>query len=71
MYDRKMITNNPEVTKAPFYSADAISVFNSAEDIDLEFVKSATEFDYKYKDKLSPVHMLQYCGMRLSEGGEI
>ena len=71
MYNRKMLTNNPEVTKAPFYSAEAISVFNSAEDIDLDFVKSAKEFDYNYKEKLSPVHMLEYCGMRLSEGGKL
>ena len=71
MYDKKMLTNNPEVTKAPFYSSQAISVFNSAKDIDLDFVKTAKDFNYNYKEKLSPVHMLEYCGMRLSEGGKL
>lgn len=67
MYDRKLLTNNPEVTGAPFYSADNVSVFTSAKDIDLDFVKTAHDADYNYKDKLSPVHMLEYCGKRLSE----
>ncbi len=68
MYDRKMLTNNPEVVGAPFYSPHGISVFTNAMDIDLDFVKTATAFDYNYKAQLSPVHMLEYCGMRLNGG---
>ena len=71
MFDRKLITNNPEVKTAPFYSAEAISVFDSAEDMDIEFVKAAAPFDYNYKDRLSPAHMLQYCGKRLTEGEKL
>ncbi len=68
MYDRKLLTNNPEVVGAPFYSPEGISVFTDAQDINLDFVKSATDFCYDYKEKLSPVHMLEYCGMRLNGG---
>ena len=70
MYDRKMLTNNPEIKQAPFFNPNNISVFDSAEDIDPSFVLSGTkDVDYNYKQQLSPARMLEYCGMRLSEEG--
>lgn len=61
VFDRKLLTNNPEVCNAPFYSNDTISTFTTPDTIDIDFIKSgADSVDYKYKDKLSPIHLLEF-----------
>lgn len=61
--DKKLLTNNPIIQTTPFYNPDYISVFSSAEDLDLDFIrriKDKTNVDYNYKDKLSPVALLKF-----------
>lgn len=61
MYDKKMITDNPEISGAPFYQPELISVFNCAEDIDPSFViAEPAVVDYKWKANLSPLKLLEY-----------
>lgn len=61
MYDKKIITNNPEVEKAPFYSKERIQVVKRLDDIDAKFVLSEPiNVDYHYKDKLSPLKLIEY-----------
>lgn len=56
-----LITNNPEIANAPFYSPERISVFGDVDAIDLQFVvNSPWKVDYNYIDKLSPVHLLEF-----------
>ncbi len=65
--DRKLLTNNPEVKNAPFYSPDTVSVFSTSNTIDTDFVKSgADSVDYGYKDKLSPIHLLEFIEEKFS-----
>ncbi len=73
MYDRRLLTNNPEVKRAPFYLSNNIAVFNKVSDIDPTFITNGDRaVDYNYKERLSPVHMLEECGMRLiGQGGKL
>ncbi len=66
MYDKKLITNNPEICDAPFFHPDRISVFEKAEDLDADFVlREPIEADYGWKEKLSPIKMLEYIDERI------
>lgn len=60
-HDRKLITNNSEIKNAPFFDSDCISTFTSADDIDVDFIKSGEkEVDYNFKEQLSPIKMLEF-----------
>jgi hypothetical protein len=66
MYDKKMITDNPEISCAPFYRPELISVFDRAEHIDPSFVTTEPAVaDYKWKEKLSPLKLLEYIDKRI------
>ena len=61
MYDKKMITNNPEIKNAVFYSPERISVFEDVSEIDADFVlREPQKVDYQFKDKLSPLKFLEF-----------
>lgn len=61
MFNRKIITDNMEIDRAPFFSSDKIQVFKDVDDIDISFVKQLpVDVDYKYKQKLSPLNLLEY-----------
>ncbi len=67
VFDRKLLTNNPEVKYAPFYSQNAISTFTAPDTIDIDFVKSGDdEVDYGYKNELSPIHLLEFIEDKFS-----
>lgn len=65
-FGKKLLTNNPTITEAPFYTSEYISIFDSTnfESIDKEFVKNIPKenenIDYHYKDKMSPLEYLQF-----------
>lgn len=66
--DKKIVTNNPLIHEAPFYNPDYIFQIRSAEDITEELckkIKSEVIVDYHYKDKLSPVELLNFINARL------
>ena len=60
-HDRRLLTNNTEIKNAPFFNPALISTFDSAEDIDVEFVKSGDkDVDYKFKNELSPIRLIEF-----------
>lgn len=66
MYDKKIITNNPEIKEAPFYSEQRIQVFENPQEIKSKFVLEGEEkVDYGYKDKLSPKRLLDFLDNKL------
>lgn len=66
MYDKAIITDNPEVVRAPFYNPSLIQQFVDTEDIDTDFVENISDrADYGFKEKLSPIHLLQFIDARL------
>ena len=60
MYNKKLLTNNSTLIKDAFYKKDFIQVFNTADEIDLDFFNSKTKVDYGYKDEFSPLHLLEF-----------
>jgi len=68
MYDKKIITNNPEIEKAPFYSSECIQTFKSVQQIDPNFIfKEPISVDYNYKEELSPVHLLEFIDREIQK----
>lgn len=70
MYEKKIITNNTTLGRAPFYNPDYISIINTIDSIDTKFLKSIKEnnntgVDYNYKNELSPVEFLKYIEKNL------
>lgn len=60
---RKLLTNNRHVQSEPFFNPAYMSVFTSAEDLDVKFIqdiKNTFEVDYQYKEQMSPVALLNF-----------
>lgn len=66
MYDKAIITDNPEVKNAPFFNASLIQHFENPENIEVAFVNNIPEHpDYHFKKNLSPVRLLEFIDSRL------
>lgn len=65
-YDKKILTNNSEVVKAPFYNSDYVSVFSDVNDIDVSFLELDTAVDYNFKDQLSPKKLLSFIEEKIN-----
>lgn len=66
--DKKLLTNNAYIRNEPFYNPEYISSFSSPEDIDMDFIrhiKDNVAVDYGYKEKLSPVELLNFIDNKL------
>lgn len=63
---KRLITNNPEIITAPFYNKDFISVFNSGDEFDVDFVVNGPKnVDYRFLYNLSPRKLLEYIDGKL------
>lgn len=56
-YNKKLLTNNPNVKNLPFYSPDNICVFSDVNDIDPDWIFSPA-VNYGYNGEFSPYHLL-------------
>lgn len=66
MYDKKIITDNPEIDVAPFYNPNLIQVFKEPNEINTSFVNAdPLKANYNYKKNLSPVHMLEFIDQQI------
>lgn len=68
-FNKKLLTNNPEIMTAPFYNQAYISYFENPAEIDIDFISKiqANELvDYNYTEKLSPVNLIQFIEEKLS-----
>lgn len=66
--DKKLITNNPMVHEAPFYNPDYIFQIEKPSDITKEMcekIKKKEKVDYHYKEKLSPIELLEFIDNKL------
>ena len=55
VYNKKLLTNNPNVKKHPFYNSQYMQIFSDVNDIDVEFLMRREVVDYGYNDEFSPV----------------
>lgn len=58
IYNKKLLTTNPEITRLPYYDARWMRYFEKAEDIDLEWLRTVEPADYGYKGDFSALHFL-------------
>ncbi|MFW5982955.1 MAG: hypothetical protein ACOCQ4_00500 [bacterium] len=69
-YDKKIITNNPEVRNDPFYNSKNILSFKNIEEItgnSLFFENFNRKTDHKYKDEISPIRLLEFITNKISQ----
>lgn len=59
MFNKKLLTNNKSIVNMPFYNKKYISVFDDISDLDIKFITSKIDVDYKYTDYFSPVNILK------------
>lgn len=67
-YKKKLLTNNSQIKDRPFFREEYVSVFNSAEDLNVEFIKCPPkDIDYHYSEQISPIHLLEDLSRLLDE----
>lgn len=54
VYNIKLLTNNPNIMKYPFYNPKYMKLFSKVEDIDVEWIKNKEKIDYHYNGEFSP-----------------
>ena len=59
IYNKKLLTNYHGITELPFYNADYMKVFDTADDIDPEWVRSRESINYNYNGMFSPLNILK------------
>lgn len=57
-YNKKLLTNNPNISRFPYYNPNYMKIFITAEDIDISWLKRKMTVEYHYKGDFSPVHLL-------------
>ena len=72
VYRKKLLSNNPELLKAPFYHPSYILVFNNPDEIDTRFIKAQIDsINYAYAEQLSPLALLSFIENKLTTEGEL
>lgn len=57
-YNKKLLTNNKNIVKLPFYNPKLMHVFERPEEIDWDWVKARVPVDYHYDGRFSPMYMI-------------
>ena len=63
VYNKKIITNNPEIKNAPFYNKRNILAINNVKELIsniIFFENFDREVDHHYKDDISPIRLLEF-----------
>lgn len=58
-YNKILLTNNHSSMEHTLYNNQYMSVFDSADDIDISMIKSDSHIDYQYQDEMSPIHFAE------------
>lgn len=59
VFNKKLLTNNASIKSLPFYDPRYMSVFETAKDIDIDFIRDNREVDYKYDGYFSPRRVIE------------
>lgn len=54
IFNKKLLTNNKEITELAYYDERYMQYFEKIEDIDWEWVRREVEVDYHYQGDFSP-----------------
>ena len=58
-YNKKLITNNSSIRFSKYYDPNKILIFNSINDIAIDFIEDRTAIDYGYKGDYSPLRLIE------------
>lgn len=58
IYNKKLLTNNPEVQHLPYYDARWMRYLEKAEDVDLEWLRKTEDISYGYRNDFSAEYFL-------------
>ena len=58
-YNKKLLTNNPNIFSLPFYDKRYMRYFESIQEIDFDWIRSKEVPNYNYQGEFSPKKMLQ------------
>ena len=53
-YNKKLLTNNKDIIYYPFYNSKWMKVFTNISEIDIEWLRTNENIDYKYSGEFSP-----------------
>lgn len=56
---KKLLTNNKRIAEEAFYNSKYIKIFNTIEDIDVEWIKKIEEVDYGYNNDFSAINFIK------------
>lgn len=59
MYNKKLLTNNPDLARLPYYDARFMKYFETAADIDLEWLRRKEPVEYGYRGDFSAACFLK------------
>ena len=59
-YNKKLLSNNPDLKNIPFYDARYMRSFAHVEDIDWEWVRRKEEVNYENRPDISSAALLNY-----------
>lgn len=59
-YNRKLLSNNVDLSKLPYYDARYMKYFKSVDDIDWDWVRRKEKINYHYNGEFSSANILQY-----------
>lgn len=64
--DKHLLTNNPAISKEPFYNPDYIKVYHDILDVDNTYGDSLNDpVNFKYKERMSPIELLSFIDKRI------
>lgn len=58
-YNKKLLSNNRNLSDLPFYDPRYMKYFDKYEDIDIEWVKSREKINYSYDGSFSPSNLIK------------
>lgn len=58
-YNRKLLTNNPEIFTLPYYDERFMRYFKELSDIDFEWLRKKETVDYHYAGDFSPIRFIE------------
>ena len=67
VYNKKLLTNNANITEFPFYNTKYMRVFKKVDDIDWEWVKSKEKVDYHYDGSFSPLKFIEEINNKICQ----
>lgn len=62
-YNKKLLTNNPNLQSLPFYNPEFMKYFETASDIDFEWVGQRDNINYHYNNFFSPLKIYETLGI--------